>query len=71
MTSSELSYRADVPQIDTSKITAMEKYLIMHLIMCLTIKSKLVIGQCPQFQLVLRDRLQILLLILSKFKRIS
>ena len=46
MTSSELSYRADVPQIDTSNITAMEKYLIMHLIMCLTIKSKLVIGQC-------------------------
>ena len=47
MTSSELSYMADVPQIDTSKITAMEKYLIMHLIMCLNIKSKLVIGQCP------------------------
>ena len=47
MTSSELSYRADAPQIDTSNITAMEKYLIMHLIMCLTIKSKLVTGQCP------------------------
>lgn len=46
MTSSELSYRADAPQIDTSKITEMEKYLIMHS-MCLPIKSKLVVGECP------------------------